>query len=53
EKNLSKMFGNGRAWSGIIVLLCGAGKTLWKQQFLQWSMIKEEQIAIFTSDTMV
>ncbi|KAJ2712200.1 DNA repair helicase RAD25 [Coemansia sp. D1744] len=72
------MFGNGRARSGIIVLLCGAGKTLvgitaactikksticlcnltvlvmqWKQQFLQWSTIKEEQIAIFTSDTMV
>ena len=28
EKSLSKMFGNGRAKSGIIVLLCGAGKTL-------------------------
>ncbi|KAJ2157792.1 DNA repair helicase RAD25 [Coemansia sp. RSA 552] len=76
EKSLSKMFGNGRARSGIIVLPCGAGKTLvgitaactikksiiclcnstvsvmqWKQQFLQWSTIKEEQIAIFTSDT--
>ncbi|KAJ2500727.1 DNA repair helicase RAD25 [Coemansia sp. RSA 1972] len=78
EKSLSKMFGNGRARSGIIVLPCGAGKTLvgitaactikksiiclcsstvsvmqWKQQFLQWSTIKEEQIAIFTSDTNV
>ncbi|KAJ2496867.1 DNA repair helicase RAD25 [Coemansia sp. RSA 1972] len=78
EKSLSKMFGNGRARSGIIVLPCGAGKTLvgitaactikksiiclcnstvsvmqWKQQFLQWSTIKEEQIAIFTSDTKV
>ncbi|KAJ4329242.1 DNA repair helicase RAD25 [Fusarium piperis] len=28
EKCLSKMFGNGRAKSGIIVLPCGAGKTL-------------------------
>ncbi|KAI8876274.1 DNA repair helicase rad25 [Backusella circina FSU 941] len=75
EKSLSKMFGNGRARSGIIVLPCGAGKTLvgitaactikksclvlctssvsvmqWKQQFLQWSTIKENQVAVFTSD---
>ncbi|CCE27989.1 transcription factor TFIIH complex ERCC-3 subunit [Claviceps purpurea] len=28
EKSLSKMFGNGRAKSGLIVLPCGAGKTL-------------------------
>ncbi|KAI8689093.1 DNA helicase [Fusarium keratoplasticum] len=28
EKSLSKMFGNGRAKSGIIVPPCGAGKTL-------------------------
>lgn len=28
EKSLSKMFGNGRARSGIILLPCGAGKTL-------------------------
>lgn len=28
ESSLSKMFGNGRARSGIIVLPCGAGKTL-------------------------
>lgn len=28
EKSLSKMFGNGRAHSSIIVLPCGAGKTL-------------------------
>jgi DNA repair helicase Rad25 len=27
EKSLSKMFGNGRARSGMIVLPCGAGKT--------------------------
>ncbi|CCG82605.1 Probable DNA repair helicase ercc3 [Taphrina deformans PYCC 5710] len=75
EKSLSKMFGNGRARSGIIVLPCGAGKTLvgitaactikksvlvlatssvsvmqWRQQFLQWSNIKAESIAVFTSD---
>ena len=28
EKSLLKMFGNGRARSGVIVLPCGAGKTL-------------------------
>ncbi|KNC83047.1 hypothetical protein SARC_04694, partial [Sphaeroforma arctica JP610] len=28
EKSLAKMFGNGRGRSGIIVLPCGAGKTL-------------------------
>ena len=28
ERSLSKMFGNGRARSGIIVLPCGAGKSL-------------------------
>jgi len=28
ERSLTKMFGNGRARSGIIVLPCGAGKTL-------------------------
>ncbi|KAI8809194.1 DNA repair helicase rad25 [Cladochytrium replicatum] len=28
ERALSKMFGNGRARSGVIVLPCGAGKTL-------------------------
>lgn len=78
EKSLSKMFGNGRARSGVIVLPCGAGKTLvgitaactikksilclctssvsvmqWKQQFLQWSTIHEEQIAVFTSDQKI
>ena len=76
EKSLSKMFGNGRARSGIIVLPCGAGKTLvgitaactikksimvlctssvsvmqWRQQFLQWSNIKPESIAVFTADS--
>jgi len=28
EKSLRKMFGNGRARAGVIVLPCGAGKTL-------------------------
>ncbi|GAA5922645.1 TFIIH/NER complex ATPase/helicase subunit SSL2 [Sporobolomyces koalae] len=75
EKSLGKMFGNGRARSGIIVLPCGAGKTLvgitaattirkscivlctssvsvmqWKQQFLQWSTIKDSAISVFTAD---
>ncbi|KAK0548337.1 DNA repair helicase RAD25 [Tilletia horrida] len=75
EKSLSKMFGNGRARSGIIVLPCGAGKTLvgitaactirksclvlctssvsvmqWRQQFLQWSNIQDNQISVFTAD---
>jgi DNA excision repair protein ERCC-3 len=76
EKSLSKMFGNGRAKSGIIVLPCGAGKTLvgitaactvkkgvivlctssmsvvqWRAEFLKWSNIKEEDVAIFTADS--
>lgn len=76
ERSLSKMFGNGRARSGIIVLPCGAGKTLvgitaactirkscivlctssvsvmqWRQQFLQWSTIKPEEVSVFTSDS--
>lgn len=76
EKCLSKMFGNGRAKSGIIVLPCGAGKTLvgitaactikksvivlatsamsvvqWRQEFIKWSNIDPEQIAIFTSES--
>ena len=76
EKSLSKMFGNGRARSGIIVLPCGAGKTLvgitaactikkgclvlctssvsvmqWRQQFLQWSNIQENQISVFTAES--
>ncbi|KAL8281182.1 hypothetical protein RQP46_006540 [Phenoliferia psychrophenolica] len=75
EKSLGKMFSNGRARSGIIVLPCGAGKTLvgitaactvrkscivlctssvsvmqWKQQFLQWSTIKDSSISVFTAD---
>ncbi|KAK6354624.1 transcription factor TFIIH complex ERCC-3 subunit [Orbilia brochopaga] len=75
EKSLSKMFGNGRAKSGIIVLPCGAGKTLvgitaactikksvvvlctssmsvvqWRNEFLKWSTINPDQIAVFTSE---
>jgi len=75
EKSLSKMFGNGRAKSGIIVLPCGAGKTLvgitaactikkgvivlctssmsvvqWRQEFLKWSNINPDDIAVFTAD---
>ncbi len=70
------MFGNGRAKSGIIVLPCGAGKTLvgitaactikkgvivlctssmsvvqWRNEFLKWSNIGEENIAIFTAES--
>ena len=76
EKSLSKMFGNGRAKSGIIVLPCGAGKTLvgitaactikkgvivlctssmsvvqWRNEFLKWSNIGEENVAIFTAES--
>ena len=75
EKSLGKMFGNGRAKSGIIVLPCGAGKTLvgitaactirkgvvvlctssmsvvqWRNEFLKWSNISRDDIAVFTSD---
>lgn len=75
EKSLSKMFGNGRAKSGIIVLPCGAGKTLvgitaactikkgvivlatsnmsviqWRNEFIKWSNINPDDVAIFSSD---
>ncbi|KAF2022990.1 DNA repair helicase rad25 [Setomelanomma holmii] len=75
EKALSKMFSNSRARSGIIVLPCGAGKTLvgitaacgikksvmvlctsamsvvqWRTEFLRWSNINPEDIAVFTAD---
>ncbi|KAJ7106807.1 P-loop containing nucleoside triphosphate hydrolase protein [Mycena crocata] len=78
ETSLSKMFSNGRARSGIIVLPCGAGKTLigiiaactiqksclvlctsavsvmqWKEQFLQWSTIKNSQIAFSSASGIV
>ncbi|KAK3401055.1 P-loop containing nucleoside triphosphate hydrolase protein [Sordaria brevicollis] len=76
EQSLSKMFGNGRAKSGIIVLPCGAGKTLvgitaactikkgvivlctssmsvvqWRQEFLKWSNINPDDIAVFTAES--
>ncbi|KAK1362751.1 DNA helicase [Heracleum sosnowskyi] len=61
EKSLTKMFRNGRARSGIIVLPCGAGKSLvgvyaasleqWVEQFKLWSTIQENQICQFTSDS--
>lgn len=75
EKSLCKMFGNGRAKSGIIVLPCGAGKTLvgitaactikkgvivlatsnmsaiqWRNEFVKWSNINPDDVAIFSSD---
>jgi DNA excision repair protein ERCC-3 len=75
EKALHKMFGNGRARSGIIVLPCGAGKTLvgitaactikkgiivlctsamsvvqWRAEFLKWSNVSPDDIAVFTAD---
>jgi DNA excision repair protein ERCC-3 len=75
EKALSKMFSNSRARSGIIVLPCGAGKTLvgitaacgvkksvvvlctsamsvvqWRAEFLKWSNISPDDIAVFTAD---
>lgn len=34
EKSLRKMFGNGRARSGVIVLPCGAGKSLVSLKFI-------------------
>lgn len=74
EESLSKLLGNGRVRSGIIVLPCGAGKTLvgvvaactikksclvlcpssvsvsqWKQQFKQWSSVRDRQISILTA----
>jgi DNA excision repair protein ERCC-3 len=76
EKSLTKMFGNGRAMSGIIVLPCGAGKTLvgvtaactikkgvivlatsnmsaiqWRNEFIKWSNINPDSIAVFSSDS--
>ncbi|CAK7333601.1 unnamed protein product [Dovyalis caffra] len=48
EKSLSKMFGNGRARSGIIVLPCGAGKSL---VGVSAAYISQDQICRFTSDS--
>jgi len=51
EKSLSKMFGNGRARSGIIVLPCGAGKTL--VGITACSTIKKSTIVLCTSAVAV
>ena len=76
ETSLRKMFGNSRARSGMIVLPCGAGKTLvgvaaactikkgtlvlctssmsvvqWRQEFIKWSNIDPDDIAIFTAES--
>lgn len=34
----------------LFTCLCSVSVMQWKQQFLQWSNIKENQIAVFTSD---
>ena len=34
----------------IIIVVTRVSVMQWKQQFLQWSSIKENQIAVFTSD---
>ncbi|KAF8473888.1 P-loop containing nucleoside triphosphate hydrolase protein [Kalaharituber pfeilii] len=68
EKSLSKMFGNGRAKSGIITLvgitaactikksvivLCTSSMSVvqWRNEFIKWSNINPEQIAVFTSES--
>ena len=48
EKSLSKMFSNGRARSGIIVLPCGAGKTL--TGILAASQIKKSTLVLCTTN---
>ena len=51
EKALRKMFGNGRARSGIIVLPCGAGKTL--VGITAATTIKKSTIVLCTSAVAV
>ncbi|CAM9418784.1 unnamed protein product [Chrysoparadoxa australica] len=51
EKSLSKMFGNGRARSGIIVLPCGAGKTL--TGVTAASTVKKSVLVLCTSGVSV
>mmetsp|Transcript_15981 Transcript_15981/g.20475 ORF Transcript_15981/g.20475 Transcript_15981/m.20475 type:complete len:787 (+) Transcript_15981:176-2536(+) len=51
EKSLSKMFGNGRARSGIIVLPCGAGKTL--TGVTAASTVKKSTLVLTTSAVSV
>lgn len=45
EKSLRKMFGNGRARSGVIVLPCGAGKSLVK--FILFSVFAYANLILF------
>lgn len=51
EKSLSKMFSNGRARSGIIVLPCGAGKTL--TGIVAASYIKKSTLVLCNSTVSV
>lgn len=51
ERSLAKMFGNGRARSGIIVLPCGAGKTLTGVTAAQ--TIKKSCVALATNAVSV
>jgi len=51
EKSLRKMFGNGRARSGIIVLPCGAGKTL--TGVTAATTVKKSCMVLCTSGTAV
>jgi DNA excision repair protein ERCC-3 len=51
EKSLTKMFGNGRARSGIIVLPCGAGKSL--TGIAAASRIKKSVLCLCTSSVSV
>lgn len=51
ERSLAKMFGNGRARSGIIVLPCGAGKTLTGVTAAQ--TIKKSCVALCTNAVSV
>ena len=51
EKSLSKMFGNGRARSGIIVLPCGAGKTL--TAIVAAATVKRSTLVLCTNATAV
>jgi DNA excision repair protein ERCC-3 len=51
EQSLSKMFSNGRARSGIIVLPCGAGKTL--TGITAASHIKKSTLVLCSSNVSV
>lgn len=51
EKSLSKMFGNGRTRSGIIVLPCGAGKTL--AGIVAACTVKKSTLVLCTSSVSV